>query len=155
MLLTLADGQGTSAEAWSDWKESLVWHLYHATSQYLADQDSVLSSRRRSNARSIADSGRGASSLPDFAEEIEAHFDFMPDNYFRAFGVDGNRLAPGIVPDFLAKHLPAQTSSASLRRSHGKRFRSRAQHRLDLHLGPAATARQDRRRVLGRSDQYS
>src|SRR5213596_2840216 len=25
MLLTLADGQGTSAEAWSDWKESLVW----------------------------------------------------------------------------------------------------------------------------------
>ena len=31
MLLTLADGQGTSAEAWSDWKESLVWQLYHAT----------------------------------------------------------------------------------------------------------------------------
>src|SRR6266436_4623406 len=33
MLLTLADGQGTSAEAWSDWKESLVWQLFHATSQ--------------------------------------------------------------------------------------------------------------------------
>src|SRR5262245_36596074 len=29
MLLTLADGQGTSAEAWSDWKESLVWQLFH------------------------------------------------------------------------------------------------------------------------------
>src|SRR5947207_12476298 len=40
MLLTLADGQGTSAEAWSDWKESLVWQLFHATSQYLADQQS-------------------------------------------------------------------------------------------------------------------
>ncbi len=40
MLLTLADGQGTSAEAWSDWKESLVWQLYHATSQYLTDQKS-------------------------------------------------------------------------------------------------------------------
>src|SRR5438105_6391928 len=38
MLLTLADGQGTSADAWSDWKESLVWHLYHATSHYLTDQ---------------------------------------------------------------------------------------------------------------------
>src|SRR5438105_12026086 len=38
MLLTLADGQGTSAEAWSDWKESLVWHLYHATAHYLTDQ---------------------------------------------------------------------------------------------------------------------
>ena len=39
MLLTLADGQGTSADAWSDWKESLVWQLYHATSQYLSDQE--------------------------------------------------------------------------------------------------------------------
>ena len=38
MLLTLADGQGTSAEGWSDWKESLVWQLYYATAQYLTDQ---------------------------------------------------------------------------------------------------------------------
>jgi [protein-PII] uridylyltransferase len=38
MLLTLADGQGTSAEAWSDWKESLVWELFRETSHYLADQ---------------------------------------------------------------------------------------------------------------------
>src|SRR2546423_9801014 len=29
MLLTLADGQGTSADTWSDWKESLVWQLFH------------------------------------------------------------------------------------------------------------------------------
>src|SRR5436189_2948677 len=29
MLLTLADGQGTSGDAWSDWKESLVWELFH------------------------------------------------------------------------------------------------------------------------------
>jgi [protein-PII] uridylyltransferase len=28
MLLTLADGQGTSADTWSDWKESLVWQLF-------------------------------------------------------------------------------------------------------------------------------
>src|SRR5262245_15579486 len=38
MLLTLADGQGTSAEGWSDWKESLVWELFHETSRCLADQ---------------------------------------------------------------------------------------------------------------------
>jgi [protein-PII] uridylyltransferase len=39
MLLTLADGQGTSPEAWSDWKESLVWQLFHETSHYLADRE--------------------------------------------------------------------------------------------------------------------
>src|SRR5213075_2973097 len=42
MLLTLADGQGTSGDAWSDWKESLVWELFHATSQYLTDQKAYL-----------------------------------------------------------------------------------------------------------------
>ena len=85
MLLTLADGQGTSAEAWSDWKESLVWQLFDATSQYLADQKSYYEQTkigRESLQRSIADN------LPrDYGEEIEAHFDFMPDNYFRAFNV--------------------------------------------------------------------
>ena len=85
MLLTLADGQGTSAEAWSDWKESLVWHLYHATSQYLTDQKSYYEQTKieRDSLRS-----RTAQLLPEgYAEEIEAHFDFMPDNYFRSSGV--------------------------------------------------------------------
>src|SRR6185437_14515738 len=45
MLLTLADGQGTSADAWSDWKESLVWELYHETSQYLSDQEAFYKQR--------------------------------------------------------------------------------------------------------------
>jgi len=83
MLLTLADGQGTSAEAWSDWKESLVWELFHATSQYLADQKSYHEQtkiERDSLRREVAES-----LPPDFTEEIEDHFDFMPDNYFRAF----------------------------------------------------------------------
>ena len=83
MLLTLADGQGTSAEAWSDWKESLVWQLFHATSQYLADQQSYHEQtkiERDTLQREITER-----LPPDYAEEIEAHFDFMPDNYFRAF----------------------------------------------------------------------
>jgi [protein-PII] uridylyltransferase len=85
MLLTLADGQGTSAEAWSDWKESLVWQLYHTTSQYLTNQKSYHEQTKieRDSLRAKA-----AENLPeDYAEEIEAHFDFMPDSYFRASGV--------------------------------------------------------------------
>src|SRR5919197_3531592 len=72
MLLTLADGQGTSAEAWSDWKESLVWQLFHATSQYLTDQQSY-----HEQTKIERDTLRHAvveKLPPDYAEEIEAHF---------------------------------------------------------------------------------
>ncbi|MBA2742982.1 MAG: [protein-PII] uridylyltransferase, partial [Chthoniobacterales bacterium] len=85
MLLTLADGQGTSAESWSDWKESLVWQLYHRTSEYLRDQAGFYEQQkveRESLQLAVAEK------LPiDFREEVEAQFEYMPDNYFRAFGV--------------------------------------------------------------------
>lgn len=82
MLLTLADGQGTT-DAWSDWKESLVWHLYHATAEYLRDQEGFIRQgelERERLRRAVAEK-----LSPDFAEEIEAHFDYMPVNYFRTF----------------------------------------------------------------------
>src|SRR5438105_954479 len=81
MLLTLADGQGTSPEAWSDWKESLVWELFHETSRYLADQKSYYDQTRIE--RESLQSAVSESLSPDYAEEIEAHFEFMPDHYFR------------------------------------------------------------------------
>ena len=86
MLLTLADGQGTSAEGWSDWKETLVWQLYHRTSQYLTDQAGFYEEQRIKRDKLHA---AVAARLPaEFADEVEAQFEFMPDNYFRAFGVD-------------------------------------------------------------------
>jgi [protein-PII] uridylyltransferase len=85
MLITLADGQGTT-DMWSDWKESLVWNLYHATSRYLQDQEGFIEQGKQERARLHA--AVAAQLSPDFAEEIDAHFDYMPDNYFRAFGVE-------------------------------------------------------------------
>src|SRR6266852_3243933 len=82
MLLTLADGQGTSAEAWSDWKESLVWQLFHQTSRYLADRKSYDEQTRIE--RQSLQAAVSEKLSPDYAEEIEAHFEFMPDHYFRA-----------------------------------------------------------------------
>jgi [protein-PII] uridylyltransferase len=82
MLLTLADGQGTSPEAWSDWKESLVWQLFHETSRYLADRKSYYEKTRIE--RESLQAAVAENLSPDYAEEIEAHFEFMPDNYFRA-----------------------------------------------------------------------
>lgn len=86
MLLTLADGQGTSGEAWSDWKETLVWQLYRGTSQYLADQAGFFAQQEiERESLQVAVTARLS---PDYAAEVEAHFESMPDNYFRAFGVE-------------------------------------------------------------------
>jgi [protein-PII] uridylyltransferase len=86
MLLTLADGQGTSAEAWSDWKESLVWQLYETTSHYLSDQEAFF--KQTKIERDLLQERVTNVLGPDFAEEVDAHFEFMPDNYFRAFEVE-------------------------------------------------------------------
>ncbi len=85
MLLTLADGQGTT-DAWSDWKELLVWQLYHATTRYLQDQEGFI--LQTNLARDRLRDAVAARLAADFADEIEAHFDYMPDHYFRAFGVE-------------------------------------------------------------------
>jgi [protein-PII] uridylyltransferase len=85
MLLTLADGQGTSADAWSDWKESLVWQLFHDTLRYLADRKSYYEQTRIAR-ESLRTSVAKNLSL-EYAEEIEAHFEYMPDHYFRATNV--------------------------------------------------------------------
>ncbi|MGI8432172.1 MAG: hypothetical protein ACR2MW_07785, partial [Chthoniobacterales bacterium] len=85
MLVTLADGQGTT-DAWSDWKELLVWQLYRAASRYLLDQEAFLAQSKieRDGLRAAVTEKLS----PDFADEIDAHFDYMPDNYFRAFGTE-------------------------------------------------------------------
>ncbi len=83
MLLTLADGQGTSDEAWSDWKESLVWQLYRATARYLADGEAgyVAERQQRESQRQAVT----AALDPGYADEIDAHFHGMPARYFETF----------------------------------------------------------------------
>lgn len=81
MLLTLADGRGTT-DSWSDWKELLVWELYEATSRYFFDQEAFIAQGKQERDRLRA---AVTAQLPaDFGDEIDAHFDHMPDNYFRA-----------------------------------------------------------------------
>ncbi len=85
MLLTLADGQGTGDENWSDWKESLVWQLYRSTSLYLADGEAFYRERtieREGLRKAVHSKLKG-----DFHEEIEAQFGDMPDRYFQTYGV--------------------------------------------------------------------
>ena len=83
MLLTLADGQGTGDENWSDWKESLVWQLYRSTTLYLADGAAFY--RQRSIEREDLEQAVHRALGPDFRDEIDAHFEYMPDRYFQTF----------------------------------------------------------------------
>ena len=84
MIITLADGMGTSDEGWSDWKEQMVWQLYRQTRAYLNDSDGYRAERakrRRELHRAVAEE-----LAESYAEEIEAHFDGMPERYFQARG---------------------------------------------------------------------
>ena len=100
MLLTLADGQGTSDEAWSDWKELLVWQLYRATRTYLAEGEAgYLAGRRARDNQRQAVEGKLDSS---YAEEIDAHFQQMPERYFETFNADSVANHLKLMRQFLA-----------------------------------------------------
>jgi [protein-PII] uridylyltransferase len=86
MLLTLADGMGTSDQNWSDWKESLVWQLYRQTLSYLKTGDAGLERRQADWNQLLA---TVLEKLPrDFPEEARAHFEQMPERYFAAFDAE-------------------------------------------------------------------
>ena len=86
MLLTLADGQGTGGQNWSDWKETLVWHLYHATSSYLHDEREFFAERLI--AREDLQQTVAKKMAKDSGEEIEVHFNSMPDRYFQSHNIN-------------------------------------------------------------------
>lgn len=92
MLVTLADGMGTSDENWSDWKEGLVWTLYRRTARYLEGGVDALEETRRN--RQLQKSLVLEKLDPSFADECDAHFHFMPERYFQMF-----------EPDEISEHL--------------------------------------------------
>jgi len=81
VLLTFADSIGVGATAWSDWKEALLWELYHRTRQELTGAERA----RHILARRIEQlyhevSRRLKGQLP--LEEIYSHFELMPASYY-------------------------------------------------------------------------
>ncbi len=83
MLITLADGMGTSDQNWSDWKEGLVWSLYRKACQFLEGGPAALQELRRNREEQQAAILRRLGR--DFTEEAEAQFQYMPDRYFQMF----------------------------------------------------------------------
>lgn len=80
LVLSYADSKGTNDEAWNSWKESLVMQLYRNTMRFFEDASSLdqdivdAKAALREKTRKLLNSS--------YREEIDAHFDLMPDRYF-------------------------------------------------------------------------
>jgi [protein-PII] uridylyltransferase len=110
MLLTLADGQGTSDQNWSDWKEILVWTLYRRASDYL-EGGRISLAQFRKNLEELREAVTRR--VPkDFSDEIEAHFEHMPERYFQMF--DSEQIAGHVrlFRTFLETHLTREDPPA-------------------------------------------
>ncbi|MCB1235489.1 MAG: [protein-PII] uridylyltransferase [Verrucomicrobiae bacterium] len=84
LLFTYVDSRGTNDEAWNDWKASLMMHLFQSTRTFLEDREGF---RRKLHRPPGEQKEKIAGKLgPEFAEEIEAHFEKMPERYFRFRG---------------------------------------------------------------------
>lgn len=81
MILTLADGMGTSDMNWSDWKEQLVWSLYNQTKRYFEMGAAFFEQHKKDRVGIKKEVQEFLGD--DFLEEIEAHFEQMPERYLR------------------------------------------------------------------------
>ena len=150
MLLTLADGQGTSDEAWSDWKESLVWELYNASRTYLAEGEAAyLRNRRQRESQRRAVAGDLDAS---FTEEIDAHFHWMPERYFETFDAASIAGHLRLEREFTAQLYQHDDPASALLGIHPLEgpAGTRPHRMLGVYLGTAGVVRQDRRFVCGR-----
>lgn len=83
-LFTYVDSKGTNEEAWNDWKESLMHHLYRNTITWFEDRAAF---NEKANRTADTHKEKIIEKLPeDFHDEIEAHFSLMPERYFRFRG---------------------------------------------------------------------
>ncbi len=80
LLLSRADALGTTEHAWSDWKETLALQLYDATRSAM-EHGAEAAVRRGVECGELVTFAKKR--LPkDFAEEIAAHAEGMPGQYF-------------------------------------------------------------------------
>jgi [protein-PII] uridylyltransferase len=101
MLLTFADTQGTgSGRTYSDWKDLLLWQLYHRTTAALSGVTEFVAMAEKAR---IETQQRLLKNLDRQFDpgEIEAHFQNLPPSYFETMSEDLIREHISIVHAFL------------------------------------------------------
>lgn len=113
LLLTFADSMGTGPQMWNDWKEALLWQLYHHTKQELtgtARAQHILAKRIEQLYGEV--SKQHAKKLP--LEEIYSHFELMPASYYINTSADQIAGHLGLVHKFLVRQLEVDTPEGAL-----------------------------------------
>ena len=111
MLMTYADTQGTgSGRTYSDWKDLLLWQLYHRTTRALSGITEFIAvveeARVQTQQRILKNLDRQFD-----PGEIVAHFDNLPPSYFESMSEDLIREHISIVHGFLKYQLTHDDAS--------------------------------------------
>jgi [protein-PII] uridylyltransferase len=113
MLLTFADAAGTGLKSWTEWKEALLWELYHRTKQTLAGPErarNILSRRIEQLYREV--SSRLKDQLP--LEEIYSHFELMPASYYINTSAEEICRHLMLIHRFLTRQLEVEKAEEAL-----------------------------------------
>ena len=111
MLLTFADTQGTgSGRTYSDWKDLLLWQLYHRTTAALSGVTEFVAMAARAREETQQRLLKNLDRQFD-PGEIEAHFDNLPHSYFETMSEDLIREHISIVHGFLKYQIVNEDAS--------------------------------------------
>jgi [protein-PII] uridylyltransferase len=81
-LHTFADSQATSSKLWNDFKDTLLWELYHKTASLLQGGSEFIRAEATQKAL-LADEVRSQMPAAVSEEELDAHFATLPPRYFQ------------------------------------------------------------------------
>ena len=81
LLLTFADSQGTSDKLWSGYKDSLLWQLFNRSAALLAGGTEFRKQNEKAR-EELRDLVRELAPSRIADEEIDAHFNTLPQRYF-------------------------------------------------------------------------
>ena len=111
MLLTFADTQGTgSGRTYSDWKDLLLWQLYHRTTRALSGITEFVAVAEQARLETQQHLLKNLDRQFD-PGEIEAHFENLPTTYFESMSEDLIREHISIVHGFLKYQITHDDAS--------------------------------------------